>query len=103
MSDGMIIVTIIVGVIIVIGVIFAFKSFSSPKSMAKQFESLQKTMEASEDTFKDMAKSATKLEKEILEENQDDLKDIANLEANINKDAVTTTANAVKDGLKDEK
>lgn len=48
-------------------------------------------------------KTMIKTQKHILNENKEDLKDIADTQAEVSKDAVKTVANAVKDGLEEEK
>ncbi len=48
-------------------------------------------------------KIAVKSAKYMQQQNAGDLKDIASTSANISSDAVTTTARAVKEGLKDTK
>ena len=48
----------------------------------------------------EISKMATKSVKYIQQENKEVLKDIASTNAEINSDAVTTTARAIKEGLK---
>ena len=49
----------------------------------------------------ELSKMATKSARYIQEENKEDLKDIVSTSAEIHKDAITSTARAVKEGLKD--
>ena len=51
----------------------------------------------------EMAKMATKSAKYIQQQNKEDLSEIASTQAEIMKDAVETTAGAVKEGLADTK
>ena len=46
-----------------------------------------------------LASSTIKLEKKIIEENKDDLKNMSDMGADISKDAIRTTAGAVREGL----
>lgn len=50
----------------------------------------------------ELSKLSTKSVKYIQEENKEDLRDIVNTNAQITKDAVTTTVQAVKEGLEDQ-
>ena len=50
----------------------------------------------------ELSKLSTKSVKYIQEENKDDLRDIVSTNAQITKDAVTTTVQAVKEGLEDQ-
>ena len=61
------------------------------------------TMEYASEDLKNMSKTAINLNKDIQEENKDSLSQMASTMAEINQTAVTTTARAVKKGLKDTK
>ena len=47
----------------------------------------------------EIRKASVKMQKYHLEENKEDLKDVANVAAEINREAVTTTASAFKEGF----
>ena len=73
------------------------------KWMAKQMEATKYMMEASKDTMKDIAKTSSEVQHDVIKENKDIMKETADMQAEIHKDAIKSTAKAIKDGLKDEK
>ena len=91
--DWMIWFVIIFVVIAFIAIPICFYSFS-PKIIRK---SLKKMMPVQKELMSDMLD----MKKEILTEKEEDLKYVADKQANISKDAITTTTRAIKEGFID--
>lgn len=79
------IIFVIVFIIVIVGFIFTILMMFSPKLKAKFME------------------KQIKATKYMMEDNEDNLTDIARRGANISKEGVEITANAIKRGLTDEK
>ncbi len=101
------ILMVVVPILMIVIFGFTFVMILSPKLrgkwMAKQLEATKYMMEASKGTMKDIAKTTSEVQHDIIEENKDLMKETADMQAEIHKDAIKTTAKAIKDGLKDEK
>ena len=98
---------IIVPIFIVCVFIFTFAMILSPKlrgkMLSRQVKSLKYMMDESKDDLEDLAKTSINTSNKILGDNEEVLKDISTKYAEINKDAIETTAKAIKKGLSDDK
>lgn len=106
-----IVLRIIAGLLIAVGIVLFILSFTlqvdAGASMGIRFGGMTCFIFGFVIMFWGLApsiqKTMIKTQKHIVSENKEDLKDIANVSADISKDAVKTTAGAVKEGLTMEK
>lgn len=96
------------GILMFVGVfafvlMLMFGTKTRSKMLSRQFKSVSDATGMSKGDIESMLtnlQSATiNSRKKILEENEDSLKEMADANARINKDAVKTTAKAIKEGL----
>lgn len=88
-------------------IIFTFAMFLSPKlrgkMMAKQMQSLKHMVNATQDDMAELSSAMVKTSKKIIDNNEEDLKHISRKKAEINSEALETTARAIKKGFTEEK
>jgi len=102
---------VIIPIVVIVFMVFAFVGFLSPKFRAKmlsrQMKSLKHMVDYSKDDMMEVSKKMSeigiKTKNAVLNNNEDLLKENATKQAEINKDAVNITAKAIKDGLNNKK
>lgn len=108
MSNGMFdIMFIIVPIFIGVVFIFTFAMIISPKLrgkiMSRQIKATKYMMDNSKEDLESIGTTAgnvsVNVRKNVLDANEDVMRDMATREANINKEAVETTARAIRDGF----
>lgn len=101
------ILLIIIFIILIVYTISKFGPKIREKTFNKQIIYLKNMVDCNKDDIADLMKTTAKLseniEKEILDENETIMSYNAKSKANINKDAITITAEAIKDGLSSSK
>lgn len=101
------ILLIIIFIILIVYTISKFGPKIREKTFNKQIKYLKNMVDCNKDDIADLMKTTAKLseniEKEILDENETIMSYNAKSKANINKDAITITAEAIKDGLSSSK
>lgn len=98
---------IIVPIFIICVFLYDLLMLLSPKLrgrvMSRQIKAAKYMVDESKDALTDLVTTTSdvmvKSRKKVLKENEEDLRDISNRTAYIHKDAVTTTAEAIKKGL----
>lgn len=101
---------IIIPVLILISFVFTmlmlFSSKSKGKFMSHQLKAVKHMTDYSkqdmEDVITELGNVAVNSKNNIINQNKELLKEMANTQAEINKDAIKTTANAIKEGLNNE-
>ena len=108
MSNGMFdIMFIIVPIFIGVVFIFTFAMIISPKLrgkiMSRQIKATKYMMDNSKEDLESIGTTAgnvsVNVRKNVLDANEDVMRDMATREANINKEAVETTARAIRDAF----
>lgn len=87
--------------------VFVIIQMVSPKArgkmMSKQFKSLKHMTEYARDDMEDVIENlgniSANAQNNIINQNEDILRNIATKNANINRDAIKTTASAIKEGF----
>lgn len=101
---------IIIPVLILISFVFTmlmlFSSKFKGKFMSHQLKAVKHMTDYSkqdmEDVITELGNVAVNSKNNIINQNKELLKEMANTQAEINKDAIKTTANAIKEGLNNE-
>lgn len=94
-------------VLVILGFIYIIFMMFSPKArgkmMSKQFKSLKHMTEYARDDMEDVIENlgniSANAQNNIINQNEDILRNIATKNANINRDAIKTTASAIKEGF----
>ena len=76
------------------------------KIMARQIKSYKYMMDEAKDSLVDIGTTGSQVgidvAKNVMDSNKDTMKELASSAADINKDAITTTVGAIKEGLSDK-
>lgn len=101
-----IIVPILMLLMFVFVMCMLFSSKFRGKLMSHQMKAVKHMTDYSkqdmEDVMTNLGNVAVNSRNNIINENEDVLRDLANKQAEINKDAIKTTASAIRDGFSDE-
>lgn len=108
MSDGMfnimfIIVPIFIGIVFIFTFAMIFSTKFRGKMMSRQIKATKYMMDNAKSDLEsigtEMGNVSVNIRKNVLDANEDVMRDMATREANINKEAVETTARAIRDGF----
>lgn len=99
----LIIVPIFAGLVFVFVIAMIISPKLRGKMMSRQLKATKYMMDASKEDLEAMGTAmgnmSVNIRKNVLDANEDTMRDMATREANINKDAVETTARAIRNGF----
>ena len=101
------IVPILIGITFVMTIALMISPKLRGKLMSRQIKAAKHMMDYSKEDLKDLLSTSADIginaEKEILDNNEETMKDNATRKANISKEGIEITANAIKEGLSKNK
>ncbi len=101
------IVPILIGITFVMTIALMVSPKLRGKLMSRQIKAAKHMMDYSKEDLKDLLSTSADIginaEKEILDNNEETMKDNATRKANISKEGIEITANAIKEGLSKNK
>ena len=101
------IVPIFIGLVFVFMIALMISPKLRGKLMSKQIKAAKHMMDYSKEDLKDLLSTSADIginaEKEILDNNEETMRDNVTRKANINKKGIEITANAIKEGLTENK
>lgn len=97
-----IVIPILSGLIFLFTILMMFSSKFRGKMMSKQVNAMKHMTNFSKVDMEEMMTNMINTKNNVINKNEETLRNIANKTADINKDAVKSTASAVKEGFSNE-